>query len=77
MKLLRSPTHASSKDLHVTPRGMHVTPRDLSARSRVHAGQPVQLAWLPPESHDVKINADGGFSKIGDRGASAVVCRDK
>ena len=69
--------HALSKDLHVTSRGMHATPRDLHVRSRVPTRQPIQPAWLPPAVHDVKINADGGFSKIGDKGASAVVCRDK
>ncbi|KAE8794639.1 putative LRR receptor-like serine/threonine-protein kinase [Hordeum vulgare] len=33
--------------------------------------------WCPPVEHATKINADGGFSKIGDRGASAAVCRNK
>ena len=34
-------------------------------------------AWLPPEHHDVKMNVDAGFSKIGDDAAAVVVCIDK
>ena len=36
-----------------------------------------RIRWLPPESHEFKINVDGGLSKIGDRAASAAICRDK
>ena len=48
-------------------------PRDES----VQHDQSVQAVWLPPAKHDVKINVDGGLSKVGDRGASAVICRDR
>lgn len=48
-------------------------PRDMHDLTRVQ-----QLPkWCPLVEHATKINADGGFSKIGDRGASAAVCRNK
>ena len=68
--------HAQSKDLHVRPRGMHAMPRDPHVATP-RAVRPARCAWLPPVSHSVKINVDGGFSKIGDKDASAIVCRDK
>lgn len=50
-----------------------VRSKDLHVNSGNNSGQPPVLGWLPPDSHEVKMNVDGGFSKIGDRGASAVV----
>ena len=64
------------KDLHVTSGDLHVIFGDLHA---TRSGQRVSPShvWLPPEHHDVKINVDAGFSKVSDRAATTVVCRDK
>ena len=52
----------NSKDLHVTPRGVHVMPR----KESVQRDPVVRPGWLPPAKHDVRMNVDGVFSKIGD-----------
>ena len=64
------------KELHVTSGDTHVSFKDLHA---TRSGQRVSPShvWLPPEHHDVKINVDAGFSKVSDRAATTVVCRDK
>ena len=59
------------------PRDLHVNARDLHVNTGLQVEPAAGIGWLPPESHDFKINVDGGFSKIGDRAASAAVCRDK
>ena len=38
---------------------------------------PSAASWLPPQESDAKLNVDGGISRKGDRGAEAVICRDK
>lgn len=56
----------TARDLHVTSKDLHVTERVVPNR-----------AWLPPADHEAKLNVDGGLSRNGNRGAAAVVCRDK
>ena len=38
---------------------------------------PRARTWLPPEGEAVKFNCDGALSILGDKGAAAVICRDK
>ena len=38
---------------------------------------PRTRAWLSPDSEAVKFNCDGALSTLGDKGAAAVICRDK
>ena len=68
---------ACQKERHANPRDLHVNTRDLHVNTGARTEPAAWIRWLPPESHEFKINVDGGFSKIGDRAASAAVCSDK
>lgn len=68
---------AKPKGLNANSRDLHVNAGDLHANTgNTNEGAQPNL-WIPPATHEVKMNVDGGFSKIGDQAASAVVCRDK
>ena len=41
------------------------------------ADRPRAKAWLPPTGEAAILNCDGALSTLGERGAAAVVCRDK
>lgn len=73
LELIATSIPVVPRDLHVTPKDLHVIPRDLHATSSVIK----PLPWLPSAGFEAKMNVDGGLSRSGNQGASAVVCRKK